>query len=64
MASTSDAGEGWDQLSIVLGHQQGLRWQSRLGISAWPLVVTEVWDINPDPNYHRIKDPDTVAPWN
>lgn len=47
--SRAIAGERWGQLCSALGHQHGLRWQPRLGMSECPLVVPWYMEIGTDP---------------
>lgn len=45
-------------IGVPHGHQHGSKLQNRPQISTWPLVLTQAMDINIDPGYNRIMDPD------
>lgn len=47
--------------NIAHGHQHSFRLQHRPQTSTWFLVVAQAMDINTDPGYSRITDPDMAS---
>lgn len=56
LALPSCSGDGQGQLNTVLGYQHGLKWQPRMGTSAWSLVVTLASTSTQIPGWDRTTD--------